>query len=43
MPRVVGEDETGEPFEYDACAQPEIENSLAPSTAEARVVFSAGA
>jgi hypothetical protein len=34
--RVVGEDETGEPFEYDACAQPEIENSLAPSTAEAR-------
>lgn len=34
--RVVGEDENGEPFEYDECVQPEIENSLAPSAADAQ-------
>ncbi len=36
--RVVGQDENGESFEYDDCVQPEIENSLAPSGAEAQAL-----
>lgn len=43
--RVVEVSETGEEFEYDDCVQPLIENSLAPSEAEAQAlaaeVFSA--
>ncbi len=34
--RVAGQDENGESFEYDDCVQPPIENSLAPSGAEAQ-------
>lgn len=34
--RVSGQDENGESFEYDDCVQAQIENSLAPSGAEAQ-------